>query len=149
MSKQSGFTLIELMITVAVVGILAAIAYPSYTTYVERARRADAKAVLSEANQWMHRYYSNNFRFTTGGGGVTPLPVSLRESPMDSTEKYYDIVPSLVGGDPQTFLLTATPKGTQAGDGMLTIDNLGNKGWDRNNNGAIDGDEGCWEKSCN
>nr|WP_234422303.1 type IV pilin protein [Sedimenticola thiotaurini] len=103
---------------------------------------------MSEANQWMHRYYSNNFSFTAGAG-VTPLPAGLQESPKDTGDKFYDIVPSLVGGDPQTFLLTATPKGAQAGDGMLTIDNLGNKGWDRNNNGAIDGDEGCWEKSCN
>ncbi len=149
MNRQRGFTLIELMMTVAIIGILAAIAYPSYTSYVERARRADAKAVLGEANQWMHRYFSNNFRFTVAAGAVTPLPVSLRESPKESSEKYYDITPSLVGGNPRTFLLTATPKGAQAGDGMLTIDYLGNKGWDRNNNGAIDADEGCWEKSCN
>ncbi len=149
MNMQRGFTLIELMITVAVIAILAAIAYPSYTDYVERARRADAKAVLGEANQWMQRYFSNNFRFTVAAGTITPLPASLRESPTDSSEKYYDIVPSLVGADPRTFLLTATPKGAQAGDGMLTIDNLGNKGWDKNNNGTIDANERCWEKSCN
>ena len=148
MSKQRGFTLIELMITVAIVAILAAIAYPAYTDYVTRARRADAKTVLSEANQWMQRYFSNNFRFTIASGAVTPLPASLQESPIDSGEKYYDIVPALVGADPRTFLLTATPKGSQAGDGMLTIDNLGNKGWDKNNNGTIDANEGCWEKSC-
>lgn len=57
---KRGFTLVELMITTAIIGILAAIAYPSYTQYVLRANRADAVAILTESAQYMERYYTTN-----------------------------------------------------------------------------------------
>ena len=60
--KHQGFTLIELMIVVAVIGILASIAYPSYREYVAKSRRAEAKTVLLSAQQWMERFYTENFR---------------------------------------------------------------------------------------
>ena len=56
-TTAQGFTLIELMITVAVVGILAAIAYPSYNEHVRKTRRADARAVLLVSAQWMERLH--------------------------------------------------------------------------------------------
>ena len=66
--KQSGFTLIEIMITVAIVGILAAVALPSYTSYVARGKRAEVRANMLEAAQFMERYYSTNFRYTATAG---------------------------------------------------------------------------------
>ena len=56
--RQGGFTLIELMITVAIIGILAAVAYPAYTEQVAKGRRADARVRLVAAQQWMERYYT-------------------------------------------------------------------------------------------
>lgn len=71
--KQSGFTLIEMMIVVAIAGILAAISYPSYRDYVERAGRADGKAKLLEIMQAQERFYSQNQTYTAnlgaGAGG--------------------------------------------------------------------------------
>lgn len=61
---DSGFSLIELMIVVAVIGILASIAYPSYSRYVERAQVADGKTGLLQAAQSMERCYTANLRYT-------------------------------------------------------------------------------------
>nr|WP_027903092.1 MULTISPECIES: type IV pilin protein [unclassified Pseudomonas] len=64
--SQKGFTLIELMVTVAIIGILAAIAYPSYTEYVKKTRRAEAAALLLNTAQLVERYYSQHGSY----GGV-------------------------------------------------------------------------------
>ena len=71
-TKHKGFTLIELMIVVAVVGILTAVAYPSYAEYVRRGHRADAKAGLLQAQQWMER------AATATGEYPTTLPNALQ-----------------------------------------------------------------------
>ena len=97
--SAAGFTLIELMITVAIVAILAAIAMPSYSAYVARARRAEARTQLLQAAQFMQRFYAANDRYDQdrNGGSVlgsvssTPpvgMPESLRKSPADGTAIY-------------------------------------------------------------
>ncbi|MGE8453428.1 MAG: type IV pilin protein, partial [Pseudomonadales bacterium] len=69
-SPQQGFTLIEMMFVVAIAAILASIAYPSYKEYVAKAKRAEVSAMISSAQQWMERFYSENFRYDINSAGV-------------------------------------------------------------------------------
>ncbi|MDP1739877.1 MAG: type IV pilin protein [Polaromonas sp.] len=122
-----GFTLIELMIVVAIIGILAAVALPAYTSYIERGHRTGAKAALLEAAQFMERYRAVNFRYVDSGGVAPALPTALTLSP-NSGVKRYDV--ALSGTTTATsFTLTATPSGwTDTLCGNLTLTNLGVKG---------------------
>ena len=141
-SKASlkGFTLIEIMIVVAIVAILAAIAYPSYQDQVRKSRRADARAVMVEAAQFMERRYTENFQV----GYSVALPAPLTVSPRGSAAgtQYYDI--QFAAGEPTvtTFILEAVPTGAQTGDtgcGTLTLTNTGVK----NRSGSKPVEE-CW-----
>ncbi|MCZ8096121.1 MAG: prepilin-type N-terminal cleavage/methylation domain-containing protein, partial [Acidovorax sp.] len=115
--QQLGFTLIELMITVAIVAILSAIAFPSYSEFVRRGHRADARAGLLQAQLWMER--------ASTATGVYPaaLPTVLAwdVTKTDFKDKRYNItLTSPTSGKDEdkgrTYLLTATPKGDQTKD---------------------------------
>lgn len=100
--RNEGFSLIELVITVAIVAILAAIAYPSYDESVRRSRRADAQSQVMMAAQFMERYYTTNTTYV----GAT-LPTSLTTSPENrtATTKQYDIQLSNLAAN--TYTVTA------------------------------------------
>jgi type IV pilus assembly protein PilE len=124
------------MIVVAIVGILAAIAYPSYTEYVERARRNDAKAVLLEASQYMERRFTELRTYS----GIT-LPTSLSSSPREGAA-WYNL--SLTTQTPTTYVITAAPKTgwTPLHCASYTLSNTGNKGTTHATETAAD----CWNK---
>lgn len=129
-TKSSGFTLIELMITVAVIGILAAVAYPNYTQYVQRANRAEAKAILLENAQFLERNFTTANRYdTVNSDGTGGAPAIIAQSPKTGTAKY--TIAAAYGAAPaQTFTLTATAVGVMATDacGNYTLTNTGIQG---------------------
>ena len=135
LTLAGGFSLIELLIAVALVGILAGIAYPAYTSHVQRAHRAEARAVLLEAAQYMERYYSAKTSYASAS-----LPDRLSRSPAGSTaaDARYTLA---VTADATSFTLTATP--TKAdGCGALTINQLGVRGAPSPESGITA--ESCW-----
>jgi type IV pilus assembly protein PilE len=122
--KQAGFTLIEMIITVAIIGILATVAFPIYQEYIQTTRRTTAMSDLLELNQWMERRYSNSFDYTTAG----TLP--FNQSPQNGTA-FYNI--SFSGSVTRnSFTLQAVPTGGQTSDvcGTLTIDEQGTRSAD-------------------
>lgn len=121
LKHATGFTLIELMITVAIVGILAAIAYPSYADFVERGRRNDAKAVLLEAAQYMERVFTERRSYASAS-----LPTSLAQSPREGAA-WYNLTVAVAA---TTYTLTAAPKSgwTPKLCGSLSLNQLGTKG---------------------
>ncbi len=135
-----GFTLIELMITVAIVGILSAIAYPSYTEYVRRGHRADARAGLLQAQQWLERAAT-----ATGTYPTAALPAALSWSG-DNTKRY--TIALAAGNTGAAYTLTATPKGAQTGDkcGTYTLSNAGLRGANGKKSGEAGYNPDCWGK---
>lgn len=131
--RAHGFTLIEMMIVVAIVAVIAAVALPSYQEHVARGRRADAKAVLMENAQWIERQYTVSNDYTKQGDGTTPLDkdaLPAKEAPRDGSAKFYDIAFAASSPSTGAFTLTATPKSAMANDkcGTLTLTNTGLKG---------------------
>jgi prepilin-type N-terminal cleavage/methylation domain-containing protein len=139
---RGGFTLVEAMIVVAIISILAAVAYPSYAQHVARGKRADAKAALLEMAQWMERQYTvnSNYNAQSDGTAITATQLPVKQSPRSGAAAYNI---SFAAGQPtaSTFVLRAVPAGSMSGDacGTLTLDNTGARGsagttancWDR------------------
>lgn len=125
--QQVGFTLIELMITVAVIAILLAVAYPSYESYIRRANRAAAQAVLQDVAARQQQNLLDTRLYVAGTdpaatGAVIPSKVTSTYT--------VSMVVSNAAGTPPTFTLTATPIGRQALDtecGTMTLNQAGVK----------------------
>jgi len=120
-ARPRGFTLIEIMIAIAVIGILASIVYPSYTRYVLWAKRADAKQQLLQAAQWSERYLTANGRYPPEG---VVLPAGLSQSPPSGPASYVIRYGTRTAN---TFTLHAVPQGASRRDecGTLTVNQQG------------------------
>ncbi len=127
-NKLNGFSLIELMVTVAIIGILATVAFPSYQNYVMQSNRAVAKAILLENAQFMEQFYTENSRYDqTAGGAAVVLPILQSPRPGGGAIQYNI---SLQAVAVNTFTLQAIPAGSMVGDicGTFTLTNTSVQG---------------------
>ena len=120
--KQNGFTLIELMVTVAIVGILASIAYPSYTSYIIKGNRSAAQAQMLDIANRQQQFLLANRAFAS----TTTLNSSGYTLPSTLTGKYTHAVEVGTGTVP-SFTITFTATGKQASDGDITLNSDGVK----------------------
>ncbi|WP_417851957.1 type IV pilin protein [Thauera sinica] len=129
------------MIAVAIIGILAGIAYPNYRDYIVRANRAEARTMLLENAQFLERNFTtaNRYDQTSGGDDIDDESLPHGQSPENGTAKYTITVNF---PDSQRFTLSAAPTGSMAGDGCgtLTLTNTGAQG----RSGAGHSVADCW-----
>ncbi|MEI6707186.1 MAG: type IV pilin protein [Methylococcales bacterium] len=148
-NTHNGFTLIELLIVIAIIGVLARIAYPSYVDSMTKSRRADAKAALLELSVFMERLYTTTGCYNAGAdknctppntdGAAPVLSPYLRSdgtvvTPKSGTANYnltVDVTTpvALVSGVSSSFTLTATPRSNAPDSvcGALTLNSTGVK----------------------
>lgn len=124
--SAAGFTLIEVVVVMAILGIIAAIAIPSYQNYMMKARRADGREMLQRVAAAQERFYTNRNQYTAD----LTTAAGLNLGTADSEAGHYTVaIVVAVGG--QSYTLTATPQGVQAADvcANLTVNNVGARGY--------------------
>lgn len=137
MKSNHGFTLIELLVVASIIGILLAIAYPRYTEYVSKSRRADGRAAVMSISQSMERYYTENASYSSA-----QLSASSTIGHTTSDQGYYTLAfdnaptsatvcgtTTTTSPDGTSYRICATPTGAQTGDscGTLSISSTGVK----------------------
>ncbi len=131
--KNKGFTLVELMIVISIIGILAAVAYPAYTGAIKKANRADGIDSLLSLASRMEEYYMNNDTYV--GATVNAAGTGTVGSNQTSDNLY---TMSVTSATAFTYTLTASPNSADPECGNLTLNSLGQKGASA---GSVDA---CW-----
>ncbi|MFZ6712899.1 type IV pilin protein [Undibacterium sp. TC9W] len=143
--SEAGFTLIEILIVVVILGILAAISVPAYTDNVRRSRRADARSVLVQNAQFMQSFYTANDKYNVMRDG-TAVALPMLVSPVGATGSNVDYdISFTIAPTPTTFSIRAVPRagGRMATDGCGTY--TINESGARSNSGPLLADT-CWTK---
>jgi len=138
---SNGFTLIELMIVVVVIGVLAAIAMPAYQDYVTRSKRADAKSALLTAQLAEEKWRANNSAYTNDMTDLGYAGANTQASP----DAYYTI--TITGASSTAYIATATPIGSQLTNDTECANFVSNQNNDQTVSGTLSGSpELCWNK---
>ncbi|MCB1830046.1 MAG: type IV pilin protein [Chromatiaceae bacterium] len=115
--KCGGFTLVELMIAIAVVAILTAIAYPMYQDQVRKSRRASVKGSMLQISQFMERHYTENMRYSKDAGGNSLSMNDVYNAAVledqNTVEKYYDLT---LTSNLTSYTISAVPGSGQSSD---------------------------------
>ena len=137
--RQAGFSLVELLVVLVIMGVLSALALPGYSRYVQRGNRTEVMAALLEAQHFMERYYSANGQYLSPANAVPMLPQRLQRIPLQGTVRYQL---SVREATVNSYLLQAVPEGSMAGDvcGNLTINQTGLRGVLNSTNSVSE----CW-----
>ncbi len=148
-SRQRGITLVELLVAVTVVGILTAVAVPSYGEYTRRAARSDAQLTLQSAATWLERRYAECNRYTFIDASTNPpcttalsasdLPAELKVSPSGGGKQRYTVSVSAL--DAQSYTVQAVPLDTTDKCGTMRILSTGA----REATGTL-GVNNCWRR---
>lgn len=134
---ERGFTLIELMIVVAIIGVLAAVAFPNYQNYTREARRTDAQNTLLTLSNNLEKHFSDNNTYTVDLNAMGYDEISANK--IESPEGHYEVVVAGANDITVSYIATATAVGIQAADtgcATITYESTGLKG-------STGGDD-CW-----